>query len=162
MRHNIRPFVTVHKNRWSKSRKSSLWGARLLEEADAPANGSAVPPLQERYPASTTSLFSSGQVGEAPSAAPTGRILPCLLEIASQKEPPDNVRQVRATKRRKAVDTKALQPGVTERPVAEVEVATKQGPLPPRRVSRIQDRWVRKTELRPGERWKRRLCDAAR
>ncbi len=32
----------------------------------------------------------------------------------------------------------------------------------PCRNSRIQDRWVRKTELRPGERWKRRLCDAAR
>ncbi len=162
MRHNIRPFVTVHKNRWSKSRKSSLWDANLLAEADAkpsPANASAVPTLQEPYPAEP-----------APSAAPTGRILPCLLQsegqIASPEEP---VRRARATNKRKAVDAKSPQPDAkavsVERPVAETEAIhfTSEGDSGTlRRGSRIQDRWVRKTEIRPGERWKRRLCNAAK
>lgn len=177
MRHNIRPFVTVHRNRWSKSRKSSLWGAHLLEEAGpkpSPTNASAVPPRQEGDPAPTTSaaheMFPSGQVGDPPSVAPAGRILPCLLQsegqIASQKEP---VRRTRATNKRKAVDTKAPRPDVTavstERSAAEAEVvhsASEQDSGLGRRDSRIQDRWVRKTDIRLGERWKRRLCDAVR
>jgi hypothetical protein len=192
MRHNVRPFVTVYKNRSSKSRKSNLWGTHLLGEADSkpsPAAASAVPhPMikpEERYPAprrlAAQEIFSSGRAAEpiatiAPSAAPTGRILPCLLQsdgqIAPQKEPSENVRRARATKKRikvEAIDTKAPEPRVkassTDRPVAAVETphsAARQDSAPPRRGSRIQDRWVRKAELRPGERWKRRLSDAAR
>lgn len=189
MRQNIRPFVTVYKNRSTKSLKPNLWGTRLLEEEGSrqpSVNAADVPqPMGERDKrcrASTktapSEVYSSGQVAE-PIATPTGRILPCLLQSAPQIDPlqdfSENVSHSPA--KRKPTKTEADYVTATEvradvivtihaKPAVEpVELPAANASLEnssARRSSRIQDRWVRKTELKAGERWKRRLSHVAR
>ncbi len=191
MRQKIRPFVTVYKNRSTKSRK--LWDTSLLEEAglrqpSVKANDAhrSMGGPDKHYTAPTKldahEVFSGGQAVEpiatvAPATAPRGRILPCLLQsetqIAPLKQPSENVRRPRAKRKPSKIEPDHVKVAcvraeviIAEPSVEPVERtaghASVENSSPPRRRSRIQGRWVRKTGLRPGERWKRRLCDAAR
>ncbi len=192
MRRNIRPCVTVYKNRSRKSLKPNLWDTSLLEEAGLrqhPIKASDAPQFTggpDKHSTSTMAIahevFSSGQVVEpvatiARSACLTGRILPCLLQsdtqIAPLKEHSEKVSRPRAKKKPSKIEGDNVKPArvrdeaIIAKPAVEpVERAAGHANLEnhssTRRSSRIQDRWVRKTELRPGERWKRRLCGAAR
>ncbi len=192
MRRNIRPFVTVYKNRSTKSRKPNPWGTRLLEEAGLtqhPIKASDGPQSidgPDKHSASTKlaahEVFLSGQIIEpvatiARPACPTGRILPCLLQsdtqIASLKEPSKKVSRPRAKRKPSKIEGDNVKAAcvrdeaiITKPALAPVERAaghaSLENDLSTRRSSRIRDRWVRKTEPRPGERWKRRLCGAAK
>ncbi len=190
MRHNVRPFVTVYKYRPSKSRKSCLWDTDQPEKASSkllPVRASVVtPPANERdesYSAAmraADAVFGGKAVEPIPipasSSAPTGRVLPCLLQadsaIVSRRQAPEETRRPRKATRSSAQETRKastpeiqVMPLVTKpsvEPSATSAFDATHAPTTPRKRSRIQTRWVRKTDLKPGEKWKRRLCEAAR
>lgn len=186
MRQPIRPFVTEHKYRSSKSRTSQWYVAQA--ETSSPMQplikpAADMPPVIEQDISYTDALAAAdavfGRKAVEPRATPapsTGRILPCLLQsneqAAAQRETPKRAsRALRAPSQRvaktaeggtriaasKAVEAKKaieLSPPPT---TPDIQTAS-----PIRERSSIQNRWVRKTQLKPGERWKRRLCEAAR
>ncbi|PPD41671.1 MAG: hypothetical protein CTY15_13240 [Methylocystis sp.] len=105
---------------------------------------------------------------EEPSNVPTGRILPCLLQTEERSTPPaEKPRKAhRAARVMKASKPEAVKAVVStplsepaKRKASQLPVTTSIGSVAEtqRERSSIQDRWVRKTELRPGEKWKRRL-----
>jgi hypothetical protein len=115
-----------------------------------------------------------------PSSAAPGRILPSLLQARepsihetepARKAPRASVK----AKPKKAISpepqkTKApatrSKPVVAQRAVEPAPVLTtadiENAAPAPRDRSSIQGRWVRRTDLKPGEKWKRRLCERAR
>lgn len=116
----------------------------------------------------------------APSSVASGRILPSLLQAREQSsletEPARKAPRASVTTKPKKTTPpepqKAKAPAPRSKPVvaeravepapvlttADIESATPAS----RGRSSIQGRWVRKTELKPGEKWKRRLCEPAR
>jgi hypothetical protein len=183
----VRPFITAYKNRSSKSPRP--WDVDDPEKAvpkplpvDLGANASAPSGRDVSYSAAMAAadaVFGGKAVEvvalqELPNV-PTRRILPCLLqpeaELASPPEAATKARRApRAVKPlgRKAV--KATAPTSSIEPVAKTAVESSPILTTPdipnllatrRERSAIQSRWVRKNELKPGEKWKRRLCKAA-
>ena len=192
MRRTVRPFITEYKSRSSKSRVSRMWDIDELEntslkspsiEASTFARPASLPSdIQRDAINGADAVFGNKavevDVSPTPSIAPAGRILPCLLQnidaaAASPSEATKLTRRARTTgkvaKKLPIGRTKPVSrprreiamPSV-ETPATEL-IADKSLDVPTRRErSAVQRRWVRKTELKPGERWKRRLCDAAR
>lgn len=190
MRQPVRPFITAYKNRSSKSRMARPWDIEDPEKtAPKPLNVdlSAAPatsgPDAEYLAAmaAADAVFGAKPVETAapqePSNVPASRILPCLLQPDAQPEPPaEKARKARrapvAVKPpgRNAVKAEAPAPR-TKRAIVEKVVEPPQVVVTPdnedvvatrRERSSVQNRWVRKSELKPGEKWKRRLCKAAR
>ena len=112
------------------------------------------------------------------SDAPAGRVLPSLIE----KDDALTVRLAEADEKtrrgRSAGKAKSSSPIRRKKPILrpenETAIVSVEGPAAtlspeisivsaPRREHRsIQKRWVLRTELKAGEKWKRRLCKAAR
>ncbi len=184
MRQPIRPFVTAYKNRSSKSRASQWYAGQ--PDANSPersliAPAADTPPVLEQDMSYADALAAADAVfgGNAlePIAgppSPSGRILPCLLQYNEQSAAKgETLKKTSRTPR--APKLLAPKTGKTSAPPNKTTAAKKAvEPSPPpatpdiqsasstRERSTIQTRWVRKTELKPGEQWKRRLCQAAR
>ncbi len=192
MRHAVRPFITEYKNRSSKSQASRKWDipdSEITDPKTPSVDVSAYAPPERRREESYLSareaadaVFSAKPVPtvvETPSSAPpAGRVLPCLIqeeraEVAPAKAPTraaPNVRAASKVQKKQPVEAATL----AERRAPEISaVAIALSPIqlsaePSRDVgarrerSDIQRRWVRKTELKSGEKWKRRLHEAAR
>jgi hypothetical protein len=185
MRQPMRPFITAYKNRSSKSRTSRPSNIDDSQKAisrplplDLSANAASASGLDASCSeawATADALFGGKGVEVVEPPKPhTRRILPCLLQpeaIASTEEEtkkaqraPRVVKQLGRAKAT-AIDhpskavliTKAVEPSPI---VVSPDVAN--APAARRERRPIQNRWVRKTELKPGEKWKSRLCDAAR
>jgi hypothetical protein len=144
-----------------------------LRAADAVFNRRIeTPPLSEPVTAAAVS-----------PPQPAGRILPSLIEhSAAEAAPrePIRLRKARASRTAEQSEPAARarrgrppsepkrerpRPPAAEPPVAEFAPSEPDRPESdaPRRSHRpIQSRWVLKTELRAGEKWKRRLPEAAR
>jgi hypothetical protein len=116
-----------------------------------------------------------------PNAAPPpprGRVLPSLVDqedaLAIRLKAAEQTRRGRKPGKPKIAGpvrrkTPTRPPQKKERPVFVVEepavtvVPEKElAPATRRKRRPIQERWVLRTELRPGEKWKRRFCKAAR
>lgn len=114
---------------------------------------------------------------ETPAPAPKGRILPSLID--PEDELTIRLREAEAKRRRgrkpkhDAPSSSARSERPTRRPKIKPPPPVAPTPAPidaerqilsrnPRARRSIQERWVLKTELKPGERWKRRLHRAAR
>ncbi|WP_442755205.1 hypothetical protein ACNHKD_00645 [Methylocystis sp. JAN1] len=191
MRQPVRPFITAYKNRSSKFRMPRPRDIDDPEKAiskpmsvDLSVNAPAKPRMDAEYSAALAAadaLFGGkaivAEAVQEPSNIPTSRILPCLLQPEAQLAPPAEQakkagRAPRAAKppARKAAKATAVVPPVkpaiarqaVEPPQVVVTPDTLNVPATRRERSSIQNRWVRKTELKPGEKWKHRLCKAAR
>jgi hypothetical protein len=114
---------------------------------------------------------------QSPPAPPTGRVLPSLIEqqddLSLRLKAAETARPGRKLEKAKAA--RPVRPKKRTRPaqekpaaVAPVEQPSAGGPVEeelaaaPRKRRSIRARWAFKTELKPGENWKRRLCKAAR
>lgn len=186
MRQPIRPFVTEYKSRSSKSRTSQWYVDQ--PETNSPKQplikpAADTPPVLEQDISYTDALAAAdavfGRKAVEPLATPapsTGRILPCLLQsneqAAAQRETPKRAsRAPRAPSQGVPKTAKAGTLIAASKPVGAEKAAELSPPpatpdiqtaSPIRERSSIQNQWVRKTRLKPGERWKRRLCEAAR
>lgn len=113
--------------------------------------------------------------------APAGRVLPSLIEteetVTARREPVKKARKPRAPRPEEAEKPATparrgrppRQPKIeepsrpVERPAVKVAAQPPKLSTPPRRTRRsIQLRWVLQTELKAGEKWKRRLPEPAR
>lgn len=186
-----RPFITAYKNRSSKSRPSDTWTIKETEsaKADSSLNDlSALAAVEQTPDAAYLAALKAAdavfgrdaneppRVVRQPDRPPTGRVLPNLLEenvvgprparAASKKPPrarqPAKVKEAVHTKPKKpkrqalsTAPTPAAQPAKEREPEIVVETSF-------RARRSIQKRWVLKTDLRAGERWKRRLGKFAR
>ena len=191
MRHAVRPFITEYKNRWSKSQAPCKRGVAEPELAGPKAptvDVSAFAP-PERQPGdvyhsalqAADAMFSIKPIAsmtETPSSAPIGRVLPCLIQeeraaVALANGLARTTRQIPAPSKAQKKLPAETSPAPPSPAPAIAGVAI--GPPPiqlsveaslnaglRRKRSVIQERWVRKTELKPGEKWKRRLHEAAR
>lgn len=116
---------------------------------------------------------------KAPSSnAPVGRVLPSLIDeddaltlrLTEVDEKNRRGRRVGNAKSSSPIQRKrpALHPErevarvSVERPAASFSPEISIVPAPRRERRSIQKRWVLETELKAGEKWKRRLCKAAR
>lgn len=186
----MRPFITAYKNRSSKSRTARPWDIDDPEKTaakpltvDLGATPAASGPDAEYLAAmaAADAVFGGKAVETAafqePPNVPVSRILPCLLQPDEQPAPS-------VEKAKKAPRTpRAAKPAQRNADKAEgVAAPIKRAPAqktvepPPvvvttdsenvgatrRERSSLQSRWVRKSALKPGEKWKRRLCKAAR
>jgi hypothetical protein len=191
MRHAVRPFITEYKNRSSKSQASCKWDVPEPEftrpEAPSADVGAFSPPERRHEDGYLSALQAADAIFDAkpvatmvatPPSAPAGRILPCLIQegraaVPSANRSPKTTRQVPgASKAQKKLpaETSAATP-VHASEIAAVAVARPPIQLSAeasldagtrRERSGIQERWVRKAELKSGEKWKRRLHEAAR
>lgn len=156
---------------------------RIDLSADAPAM-SRLDAHSSAARAAADGIFGKKAVEEATLQAqpsvPARRILPCLLQReAEPASPPEQTKKARRApsavkplerKTAKAAEEAAifvpLEPAVAKKvvePPPVVETPDLSNVTASRRErSAIQNRWVRKTELGPGEKWKQRLCKAAR
>ncbi len=190
MRQPIRPFITAYKSRSSKSRTSNRWDISEAESANANPSfddpSVFAPPEIEHDAAYLAALKAADAVfgckaAEVPEvAAPSiglpGRVLPNLLQedattslpvrAASKKthrvrqparvaksvnaEPKKVKRQVAAV-----IQTPSVQPTIERKQETVLDTSHRA-----RRA--IQKKWVLKTELKAGEKWKRRLGKVAR
>jgi hypothetical protein len=192
MRHPIRPFITEYKNRSSKSQASSKWSILQPEavaptppSVDVSAFGSPSKDRDEGCLAAwqAADAIFGAKPNEAvalptPSPAPGGRILPSLVQeeapvAAEPNKAPKHPRRLRAAS--KVTKTQPVEPSkpaprstpeITvaslEQPAMELASDASLGATPRRERSPIQRRWVRKTEFRSGEKWKRRLYEITR
>lgn len=191
MRQPVRPFITAYKDRSSKFRTPRPWDIDDPEKVlakplsvDFSADASAMSGSDTDYlaaMAAADAVFGGKAVEsvalQEPANIPTSRILPCLLQDEAQ---PSSAAE-QTTKARRAPRTvktsgrKADKPAAINPPIkpsiAKKVVKPSQSagtpeilnaPAVRRERSSIQIRWVCKTELKPGEKWKRRLCKAAR
>lgn len=183
MRQPVRPFITAYKNRSSKSRTSRPWDIDDPEKVlpkplpvDLSADAPAMSGLDADYlaaMAAADAVFGGKAVElvalQGPANIPTSRILPCLLQDEAQLASPaeEAKKPRRAPRAVKPLGRKAVKPPAIAKKVIEPSqiIGTPEIPNVPatrRERSSIQIRWVCKTELKPGEKWKRRLCKAAR
>ena len=119
-------------------------------------------------------------IGEEPPSAlsPVGRVLPSLIEeddaLTVRLREADNKRR-RGRKAKKVATASVVRrqkqipqtqhmatPAPIEPSVINIDPEQAQGPARRREHRSIQKRWVLKTELKAGEKWKRRLHRAAK
>ncbi len=187
MRRTARPFITEYK---SRSSKPSASPSPNIDAADKPDpipsflhRGAVVTPqtnAEGAYQAAlkaADAVFGRGSSAtlfqeQAPSAAvQEGRVLLSLVDndnaltVRSGKDgekarrkskvstakSPSSARQEKQSLRSR----KAAKPDVVAEPAEEVSVSHRER-------SSIQKRWVLGTELKSGQKWKRRFCKAAR
>jgi hypothetical protein len=192
MRHIVRPFITEYKNRTPKYQTITEPAARepAFTCKDAPSiDVRAIEPSETRrddeYRAAleaADAIFTAKPLETVAlttaAVARAGRILPCVTEeadvaVASTNKPPKIMRRARAvnnSQRELSAEAAKAPPrrapeiaaAPIVRPAAQsLSAASVDGKI--RRENRvIQRRWVRKTELKPGEKWKRRLHKAVR
>ena len=192
VRRPVRPFVIEFKPR---SSKSSAPRPRIDEAAPAfldvgvfTANRSVQGDSYESAMKAADAIFGrSAALAAEPIAtlnAPTGRVLPCLIEsvdapavasmeieekprrgrIASKAEtvPPVRVKS-RARPKAPAVRPESVAPQDFVKPAAIVlQPETPTAAAPNREPRSLRKRRLLDAELKAGERWKRRLCKAAR
>ncbi len=175
MRHIVRPFMKEYKNRSSRSsalqhKKSFIseqYGhiaaglAYLETESSADGQRAALKAANLLFDAVSTATEDQSK---APASAPlSGRILASLIE---QKDSPiAPAARAKAAGGRQASPPRPRQSAIPLSDMTdelnETEVLSE--PLLSSHAHRsIQGRWVLKTELKPGEKWKRRLPKAAR
>lgn len=115
----------------------------------------------------------------SPSKDPVGRVLPSLIDqndaladrLARAEEKarrrrkktaePESFTSIRRNKPSQAPKSEVTQASA-ERPVDSLATEISHVSEPRRERSSIQKRWVLKSELKAGQKWKRRLCKAAR
>ncbi len=186
MRHTVRPFVKEFKNR------SSKLAASVGRDDNANVKQPVLTPdfsgcgtndddgYQAALKAADEVFGKSGSAAPDQTMAPSpdasiGRVLPSLVagDNAQLTETEDKscvAKRVGKPKRSpKARLKKPVVPSKAE--PAKISVAEEESntslersiaPATHRKLSSIQKRWVRKTELKAGQKWKRRLCQAAR
>jgi hypothetical protein len=189
MRQPTRPFITAYKGRSSKTRTSNPWKIEEAENAGGSPALSDPGPLTalevERDAAYLAALEAADAVfgakaAELPQvsrATPLpGRVLPNLLQEditsalpargASAKtrrarQPAKVAQAVPAEPKKVKPRTAALAPAppapIVRAPEPEIVLDGSR-----RAIRLIQRKWVSKTELKPGEKWKRRLGKFAR
>lgn len=191
MRQPIRPFITAYKNRSSKFRMAlppEIDDSPKADSAPLPVDLSANAPAMSRLDANylaamatADAVFGKKPVEVAPLQEPPNdyirRILPCLLQPETEAaSPPEQAKKARRAPRAvKPLEQKAVEDTAIAFPLKPAVARKAVGPSPVdvtpdlsnsaasrRERSAIQKRWVRKTELMPGEKWKQRLCKAAR
>lgn len=187
MRPPIRPFVTVHKHRLLNSRASRpLPNSNAQNAAPGPSLDdpniltTSLTELDAAYTAAleAADAIFGGKAVERPVMPPppktTGRVLPDLLQqeaLASLQETPAPQKRrapptPKAAKPTPIKPKKSSSPPASSPPVRKHQAEERQPEVAPElsrhAVSAIQRRWVFKTELKAGEKWKRRLRKVAR
>ena len=192
-RRPVPPFVTEFKRR--SSRSSASRPARGGGSADNDSKPSFLDPAkflegrsqndggQDAAKRAADAVFSSNGAAtsrvETPAPpAPTGRVLPSLIE--PEDELTVRLREADTKRHRGRKPKKSAPPslGPSQRPARRPKIKSTAPPsapltapadserqilsISPRGRRSIQRRWVLKTELKPGEKWKRRLHRAAR
>jgi len=189
MRQPTRPFITAYKGRSSKARSSNPW--KIEEAANAGSSPSInearalTAPEVERDASYLAALEAADAVFGARAAEPPpapramsvpGRVLPNLLQEditsalpargASVKtrraRQPAKVAQAVSAEPKKAKPRTAAPAPIPPTPAAKAPRPETILDASPRAISMIQRKWVLKTELKAGERWKRRLSRFAR
>lgn len=190
MRQPTRPFITAYKGRSSKARTSNPW--KIEEAASAGAgpsiNDVRAPsaPGVERDASYLAALEAADAVFGARAAEPPpvpratsapGRVLPNLLQedVASAlpargaltktrraRQPAKVAKAVPAEPTKAKPRTAAPAPPTPPTPAVEAPRPEITIDASPRAISMIQRKWVLKTELKAGERWKRRMSRFAR
>lgn len=193
-RRPIPPFITEFKKRSSRSSPSRPTRGAAAEDDSKPSfldpgkflegrsrNGGG----RDAAMRAADAMFSSNDSATPeveppapPAPAPTGRVLPSLIE--PEDELTVRLREADAKRRRggrkpksattssepsqKPVRRPKIKPAPPPAAPAPTPVDSQRQTLSagPRARRSIQKRWVLKTELKPGERWKRRLHRAAR
>lgn len=186
-----RPFITAYKNRSSKSRPSDTWTIKETESAKADTSLNDLSALAAVDLAPDSAYLAALKAADAvfgreaderprvppqPATPPTGRILPNLLQedvLSSRPASPAPKKTRRARQPAKVKEAVRAKPTTPKREA--LSAAPTPAVLPARgaepeivfetsfRVRRsIQKRWVLKTALKAGERWKRRLGKFAR
>jgi hypothetical protein len=113
-----------------------------------------------------------------PSSVPTGRVLPSLVQeddalTVRLREAAEKSRRggggrktvARSPARREQPDLQPAEETIVvcvEQPQADLLPAPPSDSSPPREHEARRRRWAHNAEFKPGERWKRRLCKAAR
>jgi hypothetical protein len=187
MRRTARPFVTEYKSRSSKSSAPHSPNIGMAHQADPIPSflhrGPIVIPqtnAEDAYQVAlkaADALFSKGSPVIIPQEqAPLAivqepRVLPSLLDkddaltvqsgkdgekarrsrkVSTAQSPSSAGQEKQSLRPRKAVE-----PDVAVEPAEEISTSRRER-------SSIQNRWVLGTELKSGQKWKRRLCKAAR
>ncbi len=192
MRHNVRPFKIEFKNRLSRSTPMrSPTGDDSGKDRATPSfldvgvftavRGSHANGYGDAMKAADALFARSALAAPAPETVPlstAGRVLPSLIEngdvlafrLAEADQKPDRSRVARKAKAASPVRPKkpTVQPESVVTQVSAEQAATEIAPeapiaaAPDRERKSIRKRRLLDTELKPGEKWKRRLCRAAR
>jgi hypothetical protein len=191
MRQPTRPFITAYKKRSSKSRPSDTWTIKEVESAQADSTLNELSASLGPEPTPDAAYLAALKAADAvfgrkadghplvpeqPSHPPTGRVLPNLLQDDVENARPENAAPKKARRVRQPAKVKAPVPteskrpkrrAITAAPTPSGQPATKKEPeIIIENFSRarraIQEKWVSKTSLKAGEKWKRRLSRFAR
>ncbi|MGD9541605.1 hypothetical protein [Methylocystis sp.] len=191
MRQPTRPFITAYKNRSSKSRASDSWKIKEDESANAAPSLnelSALPAVEIEPDAAYLAALKAADavfgreadkhpaVPPQPNRIPTGRVLPNLLQESVVNAPPASAASKKPRRARQPAKVKAPVQTPPKRPKRQAKAVAPTPSAQPARVSEpeivlvtsrragraIREKWVLKTTLKAGERWKRRLGKFAR
>jgi len=186
-----RPFITAYKNRSSKSRPSDTWTIKETENAKADSSLNDLSALAAVDLTPDAAYFAALKAADAvfgrevderprvppqPATPPTGRILPNLLQEDVLSSRPASPAPKKTRRARQPAKVKAAVRAKPKKPKREALSAAPTPAVQPAREAEpeivlatssrarrsIQKRWVLKTDLRAGERWKRRLGKFAR
>jgi len=191
MRQPTRPFITAYKNRSTKSRASDSWKIKEDETAKAETSLNDLSALTAVEVEPDAAYLAALKAADAvfgreadkpppaspqPNRLPTGRVLPNLLqeEIVNSRparapskksrpgRPPAKAKAPVQTKPKRpkrqaqsTAPTPAAQPARASEPEMALDSSARTGRA-------IREKWVLKTTLKAGERWKRRLGKFAR
>lgn len=184
-RRPVLPFVTEFKNRSSRSsasrpskaggvadeelRRSFLdtgkfYEGRSQNDGGREATMRAADAIFYFNDAETPDIEASSPI------TPTGRVLPSLIDAEDELTvrlreadgTPRRGRKVKKTAPSSFDPGQSLAPPPVQRLAPPIESEQQIVPVGPRVRRPIQQRWVLKTELKPGETWKRHLHRAAR
>lgn len=191
MRQPTRPFITAYKSRSSKSRSSDSSKVKEVENASADPSLNDLSALATLELAPDAAYLAALKAADAvfgreadelprtPSQSiqlPAGRVLPDLLQDDVVSSRPGSAASKKTRRERQAATTKEPVHTKLKKPKRQVIMVTPTRSIPPGRErdpeivpdtsSRarrtIQEKWVLKTGLKAGERWKRRLGKFAR
>ncbi len=189
MRHTVRPFKIEFKSRSSKSTslRSPAGEDGAASSSESPGVLSARRPSPTHAPEAVMQAAHAvfGRAASSPpspqaiptSSAPVGRVLPSLIENASAlearlAESEQQKNRTRAGRKAKTASPakprkslapaeKAVRPALPQLPKVKIAPETPSA-TPDHERRSVRKRRLLDVELKAGEKWKRRLCMAAR
>lgn len=191
MRQPTRPFITAYKNRSTKSRASDSWKIKEDETAKAETSLNDLSALAAVEVEPDAAYLAALKAADAvfgreadktppapsqPNRLPTGRVLPNLLQEEIVNSRPASAPSKKSRPGRPAAKVKAPVQTKPKRPKRQAQLTAPTPAAQPARASEpemalesssptgraIREKWVLKTTLKAGERWKRRLGKFAR
>jgi hypothetical protein len=185
MRHTVRPFIKEFKGRSSRSLKPH---PQTMVDTDKSCSKQPLldPDVSTAYKKSHDSEYKAAlevadavfgrsnalapvQANASSSNAHAGRVLPSLIEkgdaptirLTEVNENSRRVRKAKSSSSRQGKNDVVAEASI-ERATTNISPETVNFPASRREHRSIQKRWVLKTELKAGQKWKRRLPKAAR